>query len=232
MKARRIALAFVSLLLWQEPLRAGVREWQNAGWEKVTSEDGITTFRKSFPDSEVKGVGGECIINASIGKILWVLMDNDHKSEWVDKFKSTRTVDTPSDLSNIQYAAFKMPFPVADRDFVYRYDFSVDQATNAVIVEVKSVEHPNAPAKDTVGVRGEVIHGRYVLQAKGPNQTFVKAEYLADPKGILPAWVVNLVQKSWPYKTLAGLRKQVKKPFVKEWDIYTKTLKPKMNLAH
>jgi hypothetical protein len=232
MIARSIALAFVSLLLWQEPARAGVKEWQNMGWEKINEEDGITVFRKSFPDSEVKGVGGECMINASIGKILWVLMDNDHKGDWVDKFKSTKTIDTPSELSNIQYAAFSMPFPVANRDFVYRYDFSVDESINAVIVDVKSVEHPKAPAKDTIGVRGVLLHGRYVLIPKGPNQTFVKAEYLTDPKGVLPTWVVNIVQKNWPYKTLAGLRKQVKKSFVQEWDIYTKLMKPKMKLAH
>ncbi|HET9240435.1 MAG TPA: START domain-containing protein [Oligoflexus sp.] len=232
MIARSIALAFVSLLLWQEPVSAGVKEWQNMGWQKINEEDGITVFRKSFPDSEVKGVGGECIINASVGKILWVLMDNEHKGDWVDKFKSTKTIETPSDLSNIQYAAFSMPFPVTNRDFVYRYDFSVDESINAVIVDVKSVEHPKAPAKDSIGVRGVILHGRYVLQPKGPNQTFVKAEYLADPKGILPTWVVNIVQKNWPYKTLAGLRKQVKKSFVQEWDIYNKVMKPKMKVAH
>jgi hypothetical protein len=232
MIARSIALAFLSLFLWQEPVRAGVKEWQNMGWEKVNEQDGITVFRKSFPDSEVKGVGGEALINAPIGKILWVLMDNDHKNEWVDKFKSTRTVETPSDLVSIQYAAFSMPFPVTDRDFVYRYDFRLDQSINAVVVDVKSVEHAKEPANKTIGVRGFIPYGRYILQPKGPNQTFVKVEYLADPKGSIPTWVVNIVQKNWPYKTIAGLRKQVKKSFVQEWEVYNRVLKPKMQLAH
>jgi hypothetical protein len=232
MKARFIALAFVSLLLAQKPALAAPREWQNMGWEKINELDGITVFRKSFPNSAVKGVGGEALIDASIGRILWVLMDNEHKADWVDKFKSTKTLETPNDMSNIQYAAFSMPFPVTHRDFVYRYDFSVDTSINAVMVEVKSVEHPKAPATDSIGVRGTIVHGRYILLPKGPNQTFVKAEYLADPKGILPSWVVNIVQKNWPYKTLMGLRKQVKKPFVQEWDVYSRVLAPKIKLAH
>lgn len=207
---------------------AGTREWQNQGWESISDQDGISVFRKSFPDSEVKGVGGEGIVEASVGKILWVLLDNEHKAEWVDKFQSTKTLATPNELSNIQYASFSMPFPVTDRDFVYRYDFSVDKAMNAVIVGVKSVEHPDAPAEKTVGVRGNIVFGRYILIPKGPNQTFVKAEYLADPKGLLPTWVVNLVQRHWPYKTLMGLRKQVNKPFVKSWEVYDKTLKPQL----
>lgn len=232
MIVRSLTAACIGFLLWQGQARASVREWQNMGWEKINEEEGIAVFRKSFPDSDVKGVGGECMIEASIGRILWVLMDNEHKGDWVDKFKSTKTLETPNDTSNIQYAAFSMPFPVTNRDFVYRYDFSVDTGMNAVIVDVKSVEHEKAPAADSIGVRGEILHGRYILIPKGPNQTFVKAEYLADPKGILPTWVVNIVQKHWPYKTLKGLRNQTKKSFVKEWDVYNKLMKPKMKLAH
>jgi len=232
MFSRALTGLLISLFLWQGLAQAAEKEWTNQGWEKVSEVEGISVFRKAFADSSVKGVGGEGIIDASIGKILWVLMDNKHKAEWVDKFKSTRTLETPNDLSNIQYAAFSMPFPVTDRDFVYSYDFSVDAGINAVIVDVKSVEHPKAPASESIGVRGKILHGRYVLTPKGPNKTFVKAEYLADPQGRLPSWVVNIVQKHWPYKTLAGLRRQSKKSFVKEWDVYDKTLKKQLKIAH
>ncbi len=230
MTSRFVIAAFFSLCLWQNSSLASVREWQNQGWEMINEVDGINVYRKSFPDSNVKGVGGEGVIEASVGKILWVLMDNEHKADWVDKFKSTKTLETPTPLSNIQYAAFSMPFPVTNRDFVYRYDFSVDQNINAVIVDVKSVEHPKAPASESIGVRGNVTRGRYILLPKEPNETFVKVEYLTDPRGMLPSWVVNIVQKNWPYKTMMGLRRQVKKSFVHEWDVYTNTLKSQLKL--
>jgi hypothetical protein len=121
-----------------------------------------------------------------------------------------------------------MPFPLADRDFVYRYEFSVDESDNSVIAEVKSVVHPKMPEQSSIGVRGEIISGRYILYPRGPKQTFVVAQYLADPKGYVPAWVVNLIQKQWPYKTLSAMRKQVQRPFVKEWAPYESLLRPKL----
>ena len=163
------------------------------------------------------------MINASPDKIIWVLMDHDHKDDWVDKFKDARTLENPSPTSSVQYAAFDMPFPVSDRDFVYAYDFSYDQAKNMILVSVKNAKHKGAPEKDTVGVRGEIIMGKYRLYPrKGGDKTFVEVEYLADPKGLLPTWVVDIVQKKWPYKTLKGLRNQVKKSFVKEHELIKK----------
>lgn len=225
-----ICLFLLGLGLMSGVSRASQSEWVKSGWELLNEQDGIKSYRKSFADSPVKGVGGEAMIEASIGKILWVLMDHEHKIDWVDKFQSASTVQEVSPLVHIQYASFNMPFPVTDRDFVYRYEFIANPTKNAVVVTIKSVKHPKTPESQSVGVRGEILSGQYVLYPKGPNRTFVTVEYLADPKGSLPAWVVNLVQKQWPYKTLGGLRQQVKKPFVKEWDVYGTQLQPKLKL--
>ena len=195
----------------------GKSNWNKAGWNKIDSKQGINVYRKDVKGSDVMGVGGTAVVNASAAKILWVLMDNKHKDEWVDKFRSAKTIDNPTSLTTVQYAAFEMPFPVSDRDFVYAYEFSYDQAEHMIEVDVKSVTHKSAPADETIGVRGDIIFGKYRLYpSKDGKKTYVEVEYLTDPKGSLPTFIVNLVQKSWPYKTLSNLRKQVQKSFVKE----------------
>ncbi|RZA22911.1 MAG: hypothetical protein EOP10_14150 [Proteobacteria bacterium] len=222
------AAALVSQL-FAFPLLADTKEWTDKGWEFVGEKEGIKTYLKNYANSPVKGVGGEAEIDAPIGKILWVLMDHEHKNQWIDKFKEARTIDEVSPLTHIQYASFDMPFPVSDREFVYSFDFSVDPKLNAVVVDVKSVDSPKAPAVTPGNVRGEIIDGRYILKPHG-DKTYVQAEYLADAKGSLPVWVVNMVQKSWPHKTLDNLRRQVKKDFVKSWNYYDSDLKPKLKL--
>jgi hypothetical protein len=210
--------------LWAGPK---YNNWQANGWQPIDKEDGIATYRKSFKDNNVKGVAGAGMIQASMAEIIWVLMDHDHKAQWVDKFSDAYTLENPGPLTSIQYAAFEMPLFIDDRDFVYRYDFTYDPQRRAVVVNVKSVKHGKAP--ETVGVRGEIVMGRYRLyEQPDGKQTYVEVEYLADPKGLLPTWLVNLVQKTWPLKTLQGLKRQVKKPFVKKHDIITKVLKPRM----
>lgn len=209
---------------WESPYN-----WKANNWELVQSKDGITTYRKSFKDSPVKGVGGAALIDASPSKIIWVLMDHDHKDQWVDKFSQSRTLENPSLLTSIQYAAFQMPVFVDDRDFVYRYDFRYDPDIKAIVVDVKSVVHKDAPESKSVGVRGEIVMGVYRLyELDNGRKTYVEVEYLADPKGLLPTWIVNLVQRTWPDKTLEGLRRQVKKPFVKDHPIVTEGLKQMM----
>ena len=195
-------------------------DWKKNGWDKLGEEDKITFYRKSFKNSNVQGVAGAALISSTPGKIIDVLMDHEHKSDWVDKFHSSRTLATPSMLTSVQYAAFSMPFPVSDRDFVYQYKFYYKQKQKMILVDVSEAKHADAPPSKTVGVRGKIIMGKYRLYPRNKGkETYVEVEYLADPKGWLPTWVVNIVQKTWPLKTLKGLRKQVTKPFVKEHPI-------------
>ncbi len=200
----------VSGIAWAKPI-----DWNAEKWSFVSKEDTIKVYKKDFPNNPVTGVGGEGVIDAPIGKIVWVLLDNKNKIDWVDKFMDARTLATPSATESIQYGAFKMPAIISNRDFVYKYNFRKDNDT--LLVDVVSVTHPDADPKKSVGVRGHIEMGQYTLKpVQGGKKTFVQVKYLTDPKGLIPKWLVNIVQKTWPLKTLQGLRKQVKKSFVKE----------------
>jgi hypothetical protein len=156
-----LGAAILASNLLTSQVKADIKEWTDKGWEFVDEKEGIKTFLKNYSNSPVKGVGGETEIDAPIGKILWVLMDHEHKNQWIDKFKEARTIDEVSPLVHVQYAAFDMPFPVSDREFVYSYDFRVDTQLNAVVVEVKSVESPKAPPVTEGDVRGEMLRALY-----------------------------------------------------------------------
>jgi hypothetical protein len=41
----------------------------------------------------------------------------------------------------------------------------------------------------------------------GTNKTTLEVEVHTDPKGMLPSWLVNIIQKKWPSKTLLTLAK-------------------------
>ncbi|MFI5389926.1 MAG: hypothetical protein ACHQYQ_01090, partial [Bacteriovoracales bacterium] len=69
-------------------------------------------------------------------------------------------------------------------------------------------------APKTTGVRGELIESKYVLTPMGPSKTKLEVEIVCDPKGMIPTWLVNLIQKSWPRKTITALMKQLEKPDV------------------
>lgn len=182
-----------------------------ANWEKIDDDAGIRVFRKEVAGSSVVAFRGEATVEAPIEKVLWVLGDNTHRTEWVDRLEKSVVLEKKGPYESVVYQHFSLPFPASDRDYVYRGKATRDKS-GVVTLLLESVTHPKAPA--TVGVRANLIKSRYLLTPKGKDRTFVVVEIHTDPMGSLPSFIVNLVQKSWPRKTLNGLREHVKKSYI------------------
>ncbi|MFZ8933519.1 MAG: START domain-containing protein [Bacteriovoracaceae bacterium] len=182
-------------------------------WEFMYKKDGIKVFRKNIEGSPIVGFRGETIIYNQPEKVLGILMDNIYRTEWVDRLEKSEILERVSDREYIVYQIFKLPWPLSKRDFVYRGKLTVDKKDNSVLVVMSSVDHPEAP--ETVGIRAELISSRYRIRRLGKFMTGFEVEIHSDPRGLIPSFVVNLVQKSWPYKTLMSVKRQVEKPYVK-----------------
>lgn len=182
-------------------------------WEFMYKKDGIKVFRKNIEGSPIVGFRGETIIYNQPEKVLGILMDNIYRTEWVDRLEKSEILERVSPEEYIVYQIFKLPWPLSKRDFVYRGKLTVDKEDNSVLVVMSSVDHPEAP--ETVGIRAELISSRYRIRRLGKFMTGFEVEIHSDPRGLIPSFVVNLVQKSWPYKTLMSVKRQVEKPYVK-----------------
>ena len=67
--------------------------------------------------------------------------------------------------------------------------------------------------EETVGVRAELVNSLYRLTDMEGGKTRVEVEIQTDPKGWMPIWLVNLVQKDWPLETLNGMRGELSKDY-------------------
>lgn len=181
-----------------------------SGWTEIDDSYGIKVYKKDVPGSKLHEFRGVGLVDAPMEKLIWVLADNTHRTEWVDRLKKSVILEKKSDYDFIVYQHFGSPPVVSDRDFVYRAQ-AYSKSDGSAVLDIHSVTHPKAPK--TVGVRGELNYSSYVLKRVG-DKTLVDVSVSLDPKGALPGWIVNLVQKSWPMNTLKALREHVKKPFV------------------
>jgi hypothetical protein len=185
-------------------------------WEALDTTDGIEVFRKEIPDSPLVAFKGVTTIEAPLDKILWVLVDNEHKTEWVDMCAESRVLERIDEHEFVIYQSFSLPWYLSDRDYVYR-GRAVREQDGSVRLLLSSCEHPDAP--ETVGVRGRLVESCYVLTPLGPNRTRLSVEIQTDPCGMVPDWLVNLVQKEWPLKTLRGIRKQVREDYCETYPL-------------
>lgn len=188
---------------------AGLNSAAAAEWELGDKEDGITSYKKNEPGSPVTAFKGEAVIDAPLAKVAWVIRDNEHRTEWVDRLQSSRVLETTSTFSKVIYQHFGLPWPIADRDYVY--EAKVSWNGDILQFDLKSTTHAKGPK--TVGVRANLIRCTYQLKPWGENRTQISVEVHTDPAGSLPAWLVNIIQRKWPIKTLSGIRKMVKKPY-------------------
>lgn len=188
---------------------------KDADWVPSGEKDGIRVFRRKVPGLAFDAFRGQGVVEAPLGKVLAVLADNTHRTEWVDRLKKSEVLEVVSAHESFIHQVFKLPPLVSNRDYVYHARTYREVGSRRVIVELRSEPHPRAPKPE--GIRAELRHSGYILEALDSGRTQVTVEIETDPKGWLPGWLVNLIQKSWPVKTINGIRKQVQKPHIRAY---------------
>ena len=85
-----------------------------------------------------------------------------------------------------------------------------DMKLPTAILSIKSIIRDDVP--EIKGrVRGQLDRLVYKLEKLESNKTKVTVEVMVNPKGLLPNFMINLIQKEWPITTLRQLNAQALK---------------------
>ena len=73
----------------------------------------------------------------------------------------------------------------------------------------------------------EILSGLFQATSLEPDRrTELTVEVQVDPKGVIPAWIVNFFQKSWPLHTFEAIRAQAAKPDIAMPEAFVDVLTP------
>ena len=188
------------------------------GWEKIGTFDNVKVSRKTVKGSPLFAFRGITEANIPLDILIGTFTDPKQRRHWVDRYDEHVTFKK-TELSETYWIHFKLPV-VSDRDYVLKSDAIVDKDKGIIQVKIKSVKHDKYPPKCCV--RAEVKGTYYKFTALSPTRTRLEVEVHTDPKGLLPSWVVNLIQEKWPSKTLSrlithALKNKVSHPSTKAW---------------
>ena len=187
---------------------------QVSTWEPIYDKEGIQGFSQEISGAGYFGFKGIGTVDANVATVFNVIADVEHELEWVFLLKDHRVLSTPTQFERTEYQLFGLPWPASDRDFVFTVKASTIDTKGSVLIAIESVELPDPIP--TRGVRGKLIKSSFLLEPLGPKRTLVTVEIFSDPRGLLPGWMVNFVQRRWPYETISGIRAQVRAPHAKE----------------
>ena len=177
------------------------------------SEFTIIVEKKNSPEDEVNTYRGTTTMSMSIERIAYVLDDTESKTEWVSRLKQENRLEgNPFSYRSIAYPHYNLSWPVSDRDYVIESKWSVmkDKKLPTMILSIKSIVLDSVPEIEG-RVRGQLYRLVYKLEKSESNQTRVTVEIMVNPIGLLPNFMINLIQKDWPITTLRQLNAQALK---------------------
>lgn len=171
-------------------------------WEDMGVQDGVRVSRMQVEGSSVMAFRGEIVTETHIANIAQVFLDPTLRGTWVDRYHSHGTMER-TDRHELYWIRFALPVGISDRDYLLRADLEVDESRKDFIARVNSVED-GRHGEQRCCVRAET-ETFYHFRALPNGRTRMIVEVHTDPKGLIPNWLVNRIQRDWPSKTLTNL---------------------------
>ncbi|MDF1562400.1 MAG: START domain-containing protein [Deltaproteobacteria bacterium] len=212
MGVRRIGeitgLLAAALLLASLLLPAPARSEEEAGWEKLYVKEGISGFRRITPGSNFAAWRGHGVVKGNFYRVVAVYMDSERSCDWLADCVDNHFVEKKDLEHQITYNQTHLPWPFQNRDLVFSDTYVFDLEKKEVTDIMRSVVHPKEPERDGV-VRAKFLLSTFKARVIDAENTWVEVELQMDTGGWLPAWIVNLTSKNWPFDTFVRLRQAV-----------------------
>jgi len=168
-------------------------------WKLEKSSKGINVYTREISETSIKEFKAETVVGANIDELIDALKQVEHHPEWMSNVSHTIVLnDTPEVL---QYN-MNLPFPFKDRYVVMNSEAEAGVGTYRINME--NSDHPPIDVGDMVGI--EYIKGYWLFTELDDHTTSVIYQFVSDPGGNMPNWLVNTFIVKNPHETLSNLR--------------------------
>jgi hypothetical protein len=193
----QISLGFLLIII-------GGTQSQADDWTLEKQADGIDVYTRPVAGSYIKEFKGEGVVGVDVEDIVGLLRDAGRFKDWFPNTSESRLVKREGDTS-YQYSVMATPWPISDRDNVFRSVTTRDESTGRVEITVNAAP-TEVPIQDG---RHRVTRakGSWQLTPQGPERTLVTFIMHLEPGGGLPDWMVNARIVATPFEALMNLRK-------------------------
>jgi hypothetical protein len=170
-------------------------------WELEKNDDGIKVYTRTVEGQPIKEFKAITSIKANHLAIKKVILNVGGYVNWYPDVVEAKVVKRKSATEVIAYTRLDVPWPASDRDVVS--SISSSSTTNSSKVILKSASG-YVSKKDGI-VRIPYTSGFWKLTTtKGVTE--VHFQYIGNPGGSLPDWIINMFIVDSPYQTLINLK--------------------------
>lgn len=199
-KVAKAALILISFLSAQAVMA-------EPGWTLAKDADGIKVYTRIVADSPLREFKGEVDIATTPERIVNVLKDANSFKKWMPNVVTSRLLKS-SETDQYHYLENAVPWPLANRDGVYRFTYSYSDEAGILTATVRVIALPDYLPIQEGKIRIPKSDGywKIIPTASGAKVIW---QIHADPGGAIPNWLVNSTVVDTPFNTLKGLRNAV-----------------------
>ena len=183
---------------------------ENTGWTMRVTEDGVSVYTRQVEGSAIE----ECravvtLPNTTVTQVLDIILDVKNYPSLFPDCNQAEILLQKGKYYDIHYYAMKAPWPVKDRDAIFESATTVSPDGKRAQVLQKSAGDYMEEKKNYVRIKKG--YASWDLEETEPGNIKVIYQFLTDPGGGIPAWLINSAIVSNPLKTLHNLQARIKK---------------------
>ncbi|MBT8150524.1 MAG: hypothetical protein KJO62_03910, partial [Gammaproteobacteria bacterium] len=155
-------------------------------WQLKLSEQNVKTSVRKRADTALLEARHVAETSAGLDQVLAQLGDGTSCITWMQRCKSAKIIKREDENSFLGYVVLNMPWPISNRDLVYRSSRSRG-ADNSVVIEQRAAPDDH-PAGKLVRM---ISNNRFELTALDSGGTRISWRVFSDPRGNVSANMIN-----------------------------------------
>ena len=187
-------------------LLASVVGESNDGWSLVRSHDGIDTHQNDQTHDGFKEFRGVTQMAATFEEARDVIKDIPGNIHWLPSCRRSELIRELSETEILVYIVSRAPWPVKDRDCVWKRHYVVNTKDHFLM-------HFTADEEEYEGEEGLVrilnARGTWEVKRIDAESTEVSFQYIGDGGGSVPRTFVNGTTKRVPEKAIRALFERI-----------------------
>ena len=178
-------------------------------WKLRKESDGIYAYTRNIEESRFDEYRVETTMKGNLKSFYALMKDFDSYPMF---FPDTENIQILKDLpdEHVIYIHTNAPFPAKDRDGVFRNVFSYSADSGLLRIDIACVNDGYVPNKKLIQI--QTCGGFWEVTEKNQDEIFIRHQFVADPGGKVPAFIINLKTVQNPIKTLKSMRDHIESP--------------------
>ncbi len=176
----------------------------SSDWKLRKDRNGIRVWTRDHKEKDILEYLSKVTIETSLEKLIDIIQDVDAYPGWTENCETASVYRILSDSSRIEYMTTKVPWPLEDRDVAMEF---VVVKNNDTYFQANLTSVPDSVPVSDDYIRIEISQGLWIFNKIDDDRVEVIHQFLSDPGGNIPKWIVNMFIVSGPYKTLENLKK-------------------------